>query len=143
MSALTYPFFRDAAEIVGRLLALQDDFMTAQVQNRMVTTWGDRHTIVDAAQRLLTTFVDWKVIRSTAKGHFLRAEKLTATNPDLRLWLLEALLSASAADEIEAQQLLRLPESFPFTIGVGISDLRGYGGFNIHRQGLEIWTWLP
>ncbi len=33
MTALAYPFFRDAAEVVGRLLALQDDFTTAQVQD--------------------------------------------------------------------------------------------------------------
>ena len=42
MTALAYPFFRDTAEVVGRLLALQDDFTTAQVQGRMLTTWGDR-----------------------------------------------------------------------------------------------------
>jgi hypothetical protein len=56
----------------------------------------------------------------------------------LQLWLLEALLGASDADEIEAQQLMRLPESFPFTINVGVADLRRHEGFNIHRQGLDM-----
>ena len=116
MTALAYPFFRDTAEVVGRLLALQDDFTTAQVQARMMTTWGDRATSKEAAQKLITTLVDWEVLRSTkTKGHFLLARKMTASIPDLQLWLLEALLGASAADEIEAQQLLRLPELFPFT----------------------------
>jgi hypothetical protein len=83
--------------------------------------------------------VDWEVLRSTkTKGHFLLARKMTARIPDLQLWLLEALLGASDADEIEAQQLLRLPESFPFTISVGVADLRRYEGFNIHRQGLDM-----
>ena len=63
---------------------------------------------------------------------------MTTSIPDLQLWLLEALLGASAADEIEAQQLLRLPESFPFTMSVGVADLRRYEGFNIHRQGLDM-----
>ena len=139
MTALAYPFFRDTAEVVGRLLALQDDFTTAQVQGRMLTAWGDRATSKEAAQKLITTLVDWEVLRSTTtKGHFLLARKLTATIPELQLWLLEAMLGASAADEIEAQQLLRLPESFPFTIGVGVADLRRYEGFNIHRQGLDM-----
>ena len=139
MTALAYPFFRDTAEVVGRLLALQDDFTTAQVQGRMLTTWGDRATSKEAAQKLITTLVDWEVLRSTkTKGHFLLARKMTASIPDLQLWLLEALLGASAADEIEAQQLLRLPESFPFTISVGVADLRRYEGFNIHRQGLDM-----
>lgn len=139
MTALAYPFFRDIAEVVGRLLALQDDFTTAQVQGRMLTTWGDRATSKEAAQKLITTLVDWEVLRSTkTKGHFLLARKMTASIPDLQLWLLEALLGASAADEIEAQQLLRLPESFPFTFSVGVADLRKYEGFNIHRQGLDM-----
>lgn len=139
MAALAYPFFRDTAEVVGRLLALQDDFTSAQVQSRMLTTWGDRATTKEAAQKLINTLVDWEVLRSTkTRGHFLLARKMTASVPDLQLWLLEALLGASAADEIEAQQLLRLPESFPFTIGIGVADLRRYDGFDIHRQGLDM-----
>ena len=139
MTALAYPFFRDTAEVVGRLLALQDDFTTTQVRNRIITSWGDRATSRDAAQYLLNTLVDWEVLRATKqKGQFLLARKLTASTPELQLWLLEALLAASAADEIEAQQLLRLPESFPFTIGVGVADLRRHEGFNIHRQGLDM-----
>jgi hypothetical protein len=78
-------------------------------------------------------------LRSTkTKGHFLLARKMTASAPELQLWLLEALLAASAADEIVAQQLLRLPESFPFTLSVGVADLRKHEGFNIHRQGLDM-----
>lgn len=139
MAALAYPFFRDTAEVVGRLLALQDDFTTGQVQARMLTTWGDRATSREASQKLITTLVDWEVLRSTkTKGRFLLARKMSASIPDLQLWLLEALLGASAADEIEAQQLLRLPESFPFSLSVGIADLRRYEGFNIHRQGLDM-----
>jgi hypothetical protein len=96
MTLLAYPFFRDAAEVVGRLLALQDDFTTAQVQTRLVTTWGDRATSKVAAQKLLNTFTDWEVLRSTkAKGHFLLARKMTASIPELQLWLLEAMLAAN------------------------------------------------
>lgn len=139
MTALAYSFFRDTAEVVGRLLALQDDFTSAQVQSRMLTNWGDRATSKEATQKVVNTLVDWEVLRSTkTRGHFLLARKMTASLPDLQLWLLEALLEASDADEIEAQQLLRLPETFPFTISVGLSDLRKYQEFDIHRQGLDM-----
>jgi hypothetical protein len=105
----------------------------------MLTNWGDRATSKDAVQKLITALVDWGVLRSTkTKGHFLLARKMTASIPDLQLWLLEALLGASATDEIEAQQLLRLPELFPFRLSVGVGDLRRHEGFNIHRQGLDI-----
>lgn len=139
MAAVAYPFFRDTAEVAGRLLMLQDDFTTGHVQARMLTTWGDRATCREAAQKLVTMLVDWEVLRATkTKGHFLLARQMTASIPELQLWLLESLLWASAADEIEAQQLLRLPESFPFQFNVGFSDLRKHEGFNIHRQGLDM-----
>jgi len=139
MTALAYPFFRDTIEVVGRLLALQDDFTTAQVQARLLTTWGDRATSKEAAQKLINSLVDWEVLRSTkTRGHFLLARTMKASATELQLWLLEALLGASAADEVEAQQLLRLPEAFPFTISVGVADLRRFEGFNIHRQGLDM-----
>ena len=139
MAALAYPFFRDLAEVIGRMLTLQDDITNAQVQTRLKTAWGDRETSKEAAGKLITSMVDWEVLRATkTKGHFLLARKMTTTVTDLQLWLLEAMLSASASDEIEAQQLLRLPESFPFSFTVSVSDLRRHEGFNIHRQGLDM-----
>lgn len=139
MMSLAYPFFRDGVEIVGRLLALQDDFTSVQVQGRIVKVWGDRTTTKLAARYLLNTLVDWEVLRPGKKqGHFLLSRKLAPSSPKLSLWLLEALLAASESDEIEAQQLLRLPEAFPFSLKLGIADLRGYEGFNIHRQGLDM-----
>ena len=139
VSSLTYPFFRDLAEVIGRMLTLQDDFTTAQVQARMKTAWGDRATSREAVQKLITGMVDWEVLRATkTKGHFLLARKMTTAVPDLQLWLLEAMLSASASEEIEAHQLLRLPECFPFSFTVTVGDLRKHAGFDIHRQGLDM-----
>jgi len=139
MTALAYPFFRDATEVIGRLLSLQDDLTIAQIHDRMLTSWGDRITTKDAVQRLTNTLVDWDILRSTSiKGHFTLASKNTATTQDLQLWLLHALLGASTADEIELQQLLRLPETFPFNISVGLNAIRDYDGFTIHRQGLDM-----
>jgi Apea-like HEPN len=139
MAALAYPFFRDLAEVIGRMLTLQDDITNAQVQTRLKTAWGDRETSKEAAGKLITSMVDWEVLRATkTKGHFLLARKMTTSVADLQLWLLEAMLLASASDEIEAHQLLRLPELFPFSFTVSVGDLRRHEGFNIHRQGLDM-----
>ena len=139
MAALAYPFFRDVAGVVGRMLALQDDFTTAQVQERALKAWGDRATTKEAAQKLLTTLVDWDVLRATkAKGHFLPANRLTTGSGALQLWLMEAMLKASPSEEIEAQQLLRLPEAFPFSLTIAVADLRRHDRLSLHRQGLDM-----
>jgi hypothetical protein len=139
MTSLAYPFFRDTAEVVGRLLTLQDDFTTAQVQERLLKKWGDRATTKEAAQKLLQTLVDWEVLRPTkAKGHFLGVARVSSASTALQLWLLESLLAAGPTQEVEAQQLLRLPEMFPFSLSIGLSDLRRQDGFQIHRQGIDM-----
>jgi len=139
MAALAYPFFRDTAEVVGRLLALQDDFTTQQVQGRLATAWGDRLTSRKSARYLLNTLVNWGVLQATrAKGHFGPGRKKTTRSPELQLWLAEALIAAANVEEIEVQQLLRLPESFPFSFSLGLSDLRRHDRFNIHRQGVDV-----
>jgi hypothetical protein len=137
MAALAYRFFRDVAEVVGRLLVLQDDFTTTQVQARMLTGWGDRTTTREAVQKLITSLLDWGVLRSTKQGHFLWAEKFTSGRTDLQLWLLEVLLRASAAEEIEAHQLLRLPESFPFKF---TATLLTYAGVSASTSTGRVWT---
>jgi hypothetical protein len=58
MTSLAYPFFRDTAEVIGRLLALQNDFTTGQVQGRIVTEWGDRTTSKEATQKLITSLLE-------------------------------------------------------------------------------------
>ena len=139
VTSLAYPFFRDAAEVVGRLLTLQDDFTTAQVQERLLKKWGDRATTKEAAQKLLHTLVDWEVMRSTKKkGQFLLVARMSSPSSALQLWLLESLLAAGSAEEVEAQQFLRLPEMFPFQLSIGLSDLRRHDGFHLHRQGMDM-----
>ncbi|MBK7032426.1 MAG: hypothetical protein IPI24_08105 [Ignavibacteria bacterium] len=138
MAALAYPFFRDTAEVVGRLLWLQDSFTTKQVQNRIVPVWGDRTTVTEATQKLITSFIEWGVLHSSRPGHLEPSERLRTDNEELELWLLHALLAANPADEIELNQLWRLPESFPFCYSLSVADIRGCGDLEIHRQGFDM-----
>ncbi len=80
MAALAYPFFRDLAEVIGRMLTLQDDFTTIQVQSRLTPMWGDRNTSKEAAQKLITSMVDFGVLRKI-KGRFRLDRKLMTTSP--------------------------------------------------------------
>ena len=75
---------------------------------------------------------------TNTKGHFLLVARMSSPSSALQLWLLESLLAASSAEEVEAQQLLRLPELFPFQLSIDLSDLRRHDGFHLHRQGLDM-----
>lgn len=136
MTMVAYPVFRDAAATVGRLLALQGDVSLAQTQHRLAESYGDRSTLTRASRRIVRSMVQWGAIQEGyRKGVFLPPQKRTSDSPDLQLWLMEALLTAKDAETVEATQLLKSPELFPFSIDVGIRELRRFDHFVVHRQG--------
>jgi len=139
MSLLAFPVFGATASNVGRLLTVQGDFTLAQIQLRLSEVFGERSTLERASQRVVSSMVEWGLlVRSGRKGEFRGVpHTLEATSP-LQLWLLEAVLSAGAAEEVEATRLLCAPELFPFHITVSSADLRSCGRFDVHRQGVDM-----
>ena len=72
MAALAYPFFRDPAEVVGRLLDASRRFHYRPGASPDDDDLGRPDDSKEAAQKLITTLLDWEVLRSTkTKGHFL------------------------------------------------------------------------
>lgn len=137
MTLLAYPFFRDTAASVGRLVKLQGHFTLAQLNRRLVESWGDRSTVLRASQRIVRSMVDWDVLAESGRGRFVIADPLTTKSKELQLWLLRAAHGSERSEELDARQLLQLPAIFPFRVTVGLGDLRRSQVFSIHRQGLD------
>lgn len=136
MLLVGFPIFRDIASGVGRLLSLQGDVSLAQLQRRLTEEYGERSTVSRASQRIVRSMVEWGAITEAEKrGMFVPAEKHTTDSRDLQLWLMEALLTAKDAETVEATQLLKSHELFPFSIDIGVRDLRRSDHFVVHRQG--------
>lgn len=139
MSLLAYPFFRDIASIVGQLGSLQGTFGQAQVQRRMVESWGQRTTLIRAAQRVLRTFVEWQVLAETeARGQYAMALSRQTENVELALWLFDCALRAHDAEQVPLSELDRLPYTFPFRLTPFLDDIRVSHRFDISRQGLDL-----
>ena len=139
MSLLAYPFFRDVAAIAGQLSRLQGAFSQAQVQRRMIESWGQRTTLQRAAQRLLRTFIDWHVLRETGtRGSYEVAPLRQAENRALALWFLDCALRAHGAEQVSLRELGQLAYTFPFDLLPFVGDLRRSDRFEITRQGLDL-----
>ncbi len=139
MSLLAYPFFRDVAATVGQLSRLQGVFSQAQVQRRMVETWGQRTTLQRAVQRLLRTFVDLDVLRDThERGSYDTGSPRRTDNRALALWLLDCALRTSEAEQVPLRELGQSSYTFPFDLLSFIGDVRRSGRFEITRQGLDL-----
>lgn len=139
MALLAYPFFRDVAATVGQLGHLQGGLSQAQVLRRMVESWGERTTLVRAAQRVLRTFVEWNVIRDTeVRGSYDLAPVRQTDNRGLALWVLACALASSETERMPLAELGRLAYLFPFDLLPFLPEVRRAERFRVSREGLDL-----
>jgi hypothetical protein len=139
MLELAYPLFRDTATAIGRLSKLQEEFTLAQIERRLVDTWGQRSTVKRAFQRIVRSMVEWHVLADAkTPGHFVITTTLSTRCKPLQLWFLKASHVAVDGEMVEAGQLLAMPSSFPFKLSVRMADLRRCKEFEVHRQGVDL-----
>ena len=135
MSVGTYPFFRDVAASVGKLLALNGHANLSQVVRRMTESWGDRSTLPRAIQRVLRSMVQWRVLNDQpSKGNFFAPAKRTDVSEQIGELLLQAIL-VSHGQGMPLSQLTGHPALFPFDTDVSPTVLRRSGSMLIQRQG--------
>jgi hypothetical protein len=125
MALVAFPFFRDLAGIIGRLLAHREELSPSQVYERIFRHWEDRAVTRRAVHRTLSTLLDWGVLEQVgARKRYRAATGLSTRSRVLQVWLLEAILRAGPAAQIETRQLRRIPEAFPFALDLKRSDIR-------------------
>lgn len=139
MTLLAYPFFRDIATIIGRLLTLQNEVSLQQISRRLAECWGERATVRRACQRVVRSMVDWGVLEDTStKGIYVPAAKKETTSENVQLWFLKALLRSEPTPIMPLQQLLQIPSAFPFHLDIPVVAIRQSKDLEIQRQGLDM-----
>jgi hypothetical protein len=118
MAIAVYPFFAMAAENVGRLLRLQNDVSTVQLQKRMREKMGERETVARATRQLIRCWEQWGVLTDTdKKGRYTATKTHTITDAQLTTWLLEGALIASEGQSAVLHNLVNYtPGLFPFSL---------------------------
>ena len=134
-----YPFFGGVAGVVGKLLRLQDQIGTAQVQRRIREQLGERETVARAARRIYRSFIDWKTLtESGAKGVYQKAAPVRISDPRLSAWLLECVLHANGSVWTPIAALDGHASLFPFALGAsGREVLREHPRLESMRHGLD------
>ena len=139
MSMAVYPFFCSVAGVVGKLLRLQDQVTTSQVQRRIREQLGERETVARAARRIYRSFIDWGVLVETrTKGTYTKATPLDVIDPAVCTWMIEAMLRADEGNWTPLEAMNTHAASFPFALtSVTASQLGNLDGLECMRHSVD------
>ncbi len=139
MSMAVYPFFGTVAATVGKLLRLQNDVSTAQVQRRIREQLGERETVARAARRIYRSFIDWGVLTETdKKGTYVKAMQSQLPDSALCGWLVETILRANGGGWTPVSAVVGHASLFPFSLSTAIDgQLVDRGGLESMQHGLD------
>ena len=137
LTLVYYPYFREVARLVGQISRYEDEFTKIMVKEKLIASRGELGSLERSLRYVISSMKDWGVLsegksRSTYTSN--RKEFVTS-NQLLETWLLACALHAHPASQLPFEDLLRLPELFPFSFSINVDFLRSQNKFEIHRQG--------
>lgn len=124
LTLLAYPFVRDITTYLSRCFSLNDNCSTQEVTRKMEESWGYRTTMKRAFDRVILSFSYWDIITKDKKSGIIQPKnRLSSTNKNLNLWLLEAILLAEENHSIPFDQINKIPSAFPFELSLNYSEI--------------------
>lgn len=137
MTLLVYDFFRLTTATVGQISRYQETITPKEVKQKLIAELGQLGSLDKAAERVLFSLRNWGILVESEQRYAYRPLRrhFDASTPDLEAWLLAAALTAHPAHDLPLEDLLRLPELFPFRFTVNADLLRRSGWFEVYRQG--------
>ena len=137
MTVLTYSFFRLGVVAIGQLSRHAEAITTKELEQRLAAELGPLGSLKNATERIVFSLRNWGVLAESDRRYGYRPLRRTlgASSPALEEWLLATVLTAHPAEELPFDDLVRLPELFPFRFAIGIDQLRKSERFEVHRQG--------
>lgn len=137
MTLLAYPFFRQAAQIIGQTLRFGGAVRTATLQEKMPQIVGDLGAVRAACKRVTFSLRNWGILVDGAKRYeyVAREPRLQPSQGELACWMLAASLEAGPANQLPLRDLVRAPELFPFEMDVTAQSLNACRLLDVQRTG--------
>jgi len=137
LTLIYYPYFREIALLVGQISRYDEEFTKIMVKEKLISSRGELGSLERSLRYVLSSMKDWKVLAEGRNKHRYIAHRknIQTDNNDLQVWLLSCSLLAHPASQIPFDDLLRLPELFPFQFTLNLDDLRNTPNISVYRQG--------
>lgn len=136
---ISYPVVRDGVAAIGKASRFGEPITRAKIDSWLASGRGEIASLYLVSGRMISLLREWDVlVKGTANQTYDVAHSFISTNhPEIETWLLACALNANSAQAVLKEDLLDLPELFPFKFATGTRALRESPWFEVNRQGIS------
>jgi hypothetical protein len=136
MSLVCYPFFRKCAAGIGQVARTQEWITRKLIKDKIAGDYGHLGALDRSVERIIASLTNWGALANTDQKQLYKIQfhSLSASE-NLQSWLLTCALYAHPSEGLPYNDLLYLPELYPFNLTIGVDSLRRDPRFEVQRQG--------
>jgi len=136
MTLVCYPIFRKVTAAIGQISRTEEIITRKMIKDRIAGEYGHLGALDRSVERIIASLTNWGALANTEqKQNYRILLHNFASSENLQSWLLSCALQAHPSDAIPFDDLVHLPELYPFRITLGVDNLRRDGRFEVQRQG--------
>ena len=132
---VAYPFAVQGASDLGRLLMIQDELTTRQVNLAIVRRLGESEKVRVATRKLLITLADWNMLAHPNRGVYRAPLCRPIQNAAAKTFLAYCALMVEDTTRLTLSDIEHLPWIFPFKVNISPRDFDNFPAFSIERNG--------
>jgi len=136
MTLVCYPFFRKCVAAIGQVSRTEEAITRKMIKERIAGDYGHLGALDRSVERIIASLSNWgALIQADQKQKYRIQLKRFSAVETLQSWLLTCALYAHPSEGIPFDDLIHLPELYPFKLTIGVDSLRRDARFEVHRQG--------
>jgi hypothetical protein len=132
-----YPIFRKCTSVIGQFGRTEEKITRNIVKERIAADYGHLGALDRSVERIIASLTNWGVLHVTSDRSIyeIQLQKFKTQDTLLMSWLLACALESHPSEGIPFNDLIHLPELFPFSLTMGIDALRKIPFIEVLRQG--------
>jgi len=136
MTLVCYPFFRKCMAAIGQASRTGDLITRKMIKDRIAGDYGHLGGLDRSVERVIASLTNWGALANTEQKQNYKIQlRHFSSSEELQSWLLTCALHAHPSEGIAFDDLVHLPELYPFNLSIGVDSLRRDRRFEVQRQG--------
>jgi hypothetical protein len=136
MTLVCYPFFRKCVAAIGQVSRTEELITRKLIKERIASDYGHLGALDRSVERIIASLTNWGALANTNQINKYKIPlRCFSSSEKLQSWLLTCALYAHPSEGIPFEDLIHLPELYPFSLSTGVDNLRKDQRFEVQRQG--------